>query len=75
MVCIVDAKDGDMIQRGHQEFRRSEREALLRMKNLPDYDKDGKYKGAFDTMLDQYIAYREKATGEAIMPANHPIRA
>jgi response regulator RpfG family c-di-GMP phosphodiesterase len=75
MVALVDAKDGDMVQRGHQEFRRSEKEALLRMKGLPDYDKDGKYKGAFDEMLDRYIRYREKCIGEPILPPQNPVNA
>lgn len=68
MVCIVDAKDGDMIQRGHQEFRRSERDALLRMRALPGHDEGGKYAGAFDDMLDRYIRFRERSTGDDILP-------
>lgn len=67
-ICIVDAKDGDMIMRGHQEFRRSEAQALLRMTGHPDYDDTGKYAGAFDDMLDRYIRYRERDTGEKIYP-------
>ena len=51
-ICIADAKDGDMIQRGHQEFRRSEQETLDRLKS------GAKYTGAFDSLLDKYIAYR-----------------
>lgn len=66
--AIVDAKDGDMHRRAHQEFRRSEAEALLRMRALPDYDPDGKYAGAFDGLLDTYITYREAQTGESIYP-------
>lgn len=75
MVAIVDAKDGDMVRRGHQEFRRSEKEALLRMKGFPGHDENGKYTGAFDDMLDRYIAYREKATGEAILPSDGRVNA
>lgn len=67
-ICIVDAKDGDMIQRGHQEFRRSEAQALLRMTGHPDHDETGKYKGAFDDMLARYIHYRERETGTKIYP-------
>lgn len=65
-ICIADAKDGDMIQRGHQELRRSEKDALLRMTGRPPYDDSGKYAGAFDDTLDRYIRYRERATGETI---------
>lgn len=72
-VCIVDAKDGDMILRGHQNEVREEPEALLRMKGLPEYDKNGKYVGAFDDLLDRYIRYREKVTGTAILP--DPVQA
>lgn len=67
-ICIVDAKDGDMIQRGHQEFRRSEADALLRMTGKPPHDPDGKYTGAFDDTLDRYIRYRERITGGRIYP-------
>jgi len=66
-VCIVDAKDGDMIHRGHQNQVRKEPEALLRMKGLPQYDKKGKYVGAFDDMLDRYIHYREGVTSTPIL--------
>jgi uncharacterized protein YukJ len=59
----------------HQNFRRTEREALLRMKSLPDYDPKGKYDGAFDEMLDAYIAYREDQTGEPIYPTGQRARA
>lgn len=50
--CIVDAKDGDMIRRPHQDHTRTEEEALARMKG------GDKYEGAFDELLDRYIAYR-----------------
>ncbi|MBN8522047.1 MAG: hypothetical protein J0L77_09155 [Alphaproteobacteria bacterium] len=53
-ICIIDAKDGDMIQRGHQPERRNEKETLIRMKT------GEKYQGAFDDMLDTYIHYRER---------------
>lgn len=67
-VCIADAKDGDMVRRGHQSFRRSEADALLRMTGYPEYDPSGKYEGAFDSLLDQYIRYRERAEGRPIFP-------
>lgn len=67
-LCIADAKDGDMIQRDHQEFRRSEGEALLRMTGEPIHDENGKYAGAFDDMLGRYITYRERVTGTRIYP-------
>jgi len=67
---IVDTKDGDMMRRPHQPFARSEAETLLRMKGLPGFDKDRKYAGAFDTLLDDYIAYRERVTGQSIIPVN-----
>lgn len=67
-ICIVDAKDGDMIRRGHQEFHRSEAQALLRMTGLPQHDDSGKYAGAFDDMLDRYIRYRERVAGTPIYP-------
>lgn len=75
MAAIVDAKDGDMKWRAHQEFHRTETETLLRMKGLPEYDTDGKYVGAFDDMLDTYIAYREKHSGQPIYPQTSKARA
>lgn len=66
-ICIADAKDGDMIQRGHQNFKRSEADALFRLKGLPDYDKNGKYIGAFDKLLDTYIAYRARISDNSFM--------
>ncbi|MCB1530474.1 MAG: hypothetical protein H6853_06040 [Rhodospirillales bacterium] len=68
-VCIADAKDGDMIRRGHHDFHRTEAQALFRMKGLPEYDPKGKYVGAFDDLLDTYIAYREKISGHFDPPA------
>lgn len=65
-VCLVDAKDGDMIRRPHQPLARSERETLLRLKGLPEFDMTGKYIGAFDDLLDRYIAYREYISGEKL---------
>ncbi len=63
-ICIADAKDGDMIRRGHHNFHRSEAQALFRLKGLPEYDKQGKYIGAFDQeLLNKYIAYRERVSG------------
>ncbi|NQZ13653.1 MAG: hypothetical protein HRT94_02345 [Alphaproteobacteria bacterium] len=67
-LCIADCKDGDLVRRGHHVTQRTEKEALLRMKGLSEYDGDCKYVGAFDAMLDQYIHYREKKTGEKILP-------
>ena len=72
---IADTKDGDMHRREHQSLGRTEAHALLRMRSLPDYDADGKYDGAFDDMLDDYISYREEQTGEAIYPAGQRARA
>lgn len=69
-VCIVDAKDGDMIRRGHQSDLRDEPTALRRMKSLKEYDEKGKYDGAFDDVLDRYIAYRERVSGQTILPAS-----
>ncbi len=51
-ICIIDAFDGDMIQRPHQPAKRTPQETLDRMKNSQ------KYKGAFDTnMLAQFIDF------------------
>lgn len=72
---IVDTKDGDMHRREHQSTGRTEAQALLRMRSLPDYDKDGKYDGAFDDMLDTYIAYREQESGETFYPQAAKARA
>ena len=66
-VCIVDTKDGDMIRRGHQNEVRDEPTALRRMKSLEAYDDKGKYDGAFDGLLDRYIAYRERVSGQKIL--------
>lgn len=67
-LCIVDCKDGDLIERGHHMGKRTEKEALLRMKGLSEYDGNSKYMGAFDEMLDHYIHYREQKTGQKILP-------
>lgn len=66
-LCIVDCKDGDLVMRGHHMNKRTEKEALLRMKGLSDYDGNAKYAGAFCSMLDDYIHYREKKTGLKIL--------
>ncbi|NCQ87778.1 MAG: hypothetical protein GW749_02185 [Alphaproteobacteria bacterium] len=66
-LCIVDCKDGDLVLRGHHVDRRTEKEALLRMKGLSDYDGNAKYVGAFDEMLDHYIHHRELKTGQNIL--------
>ena len=71
-VAIVDTKDGDMMRRGHQANARTEAEALLRMTGDSEHDPSGKYRGAFDDMLDRYIDYREKVTGQAIRE-HHPV--
>jgi len=65
-LSIVDCKDGDLVQRGHHVNKRTEQDALMRMKSHPDFDKDAKYKGAFCAMLDTYIEYREEKTGTKI---------
>lgn len=51
-ICIIDAFDGDMIHRPHQTTKRTDEEALKRLK-------DGhKYKGAFDAdILQQFIDF------------------
>lgn len=71
---IVDTKDGDMHRREHQSTGRTEAQALLRMRGLHAHDKDGKYAGAFDDMLDAYVAYREEE-GMEIYPAGQRARA
>lgn len=59
MTAIVDTKDGDMHPRAHrQDGGRTEIDALLRMKGLPEHDPAAKYAGAFDDMLDRYIEHR-----------------
>lgn len=56
--CIIDAYDGDMIQRPHQERQRTPREALRRMMALDDPSK--KYAGAFSgKLLQQYVKMKE----------------
>lgn len=55
IACIVDALDGDMIARPHQgKAGRTLEQALERMKT------GEKYRGAFDALLDVYIAYRQR---------------
>ncbi|MEM9469993.1 MAG: hypothetical protein AAF988_07500 [Pseudomonadota bacterium] len=66
-LCIVDCKDGDLVKRGHHVSQRTEKEALLRMTGHCDYDCTHKYEGAFDDLLEKYIAYREEKTGESIL--------
>ena len=56
--CIVDAYDGDRIQRGHQETRRTPREALRRLAGFDDPKQ--KYVGAFSgNLLTRYIQMKE----------------
>lgn len=56
MACIVDAYDGDRIQRPHQPAKRTPEEAIDRMMALDD---DKKYTGAFDTdLLKKFKAYK-----------------
>lgn len=52
--CIVDAKDGDMIRRPHQDHERTEDEALERLQTAEKYD------GAFDELLVSYVTYRKE---------------
>lgn len=66
-ICVVDCKDGDLVKRGHHVTKRTEKEALLRMKSIKEYDPDNKYAGAFDDMLNTYIAFREAKTGQKIL--------
>lgn len=54
VACIVDAYDGDRIQRPHQPSRRTPEEALDRMAATGE---DSKYEGAFDA--DLLEAYRQ----------------
>src|SRR6185295_7232712 len=55
--CIIDAYDGDRIQRPHQAKRRTNREALDRLLGKHDT----KYKGAFDKkLLKKYVEMKEK---------------
>jgi HD-GYP domain-containing protein (c-di-GMP phosphodiesterase class II) len=55
---IIDALDGDMIQRGHQGGARSLDDALAR---LAAQGEDKKYHGAFDAgLLDIYTNYKRK---------------
>ena len=55
IACIVDAYDGDRIQRPHQARRRSVAETLARLA-----DGSGKYAGAFDSaLLARYKSFKE----------------
>ena len=57
--CIVDAYDGDRIQRPHQPHRRTRKETLERLMGKHDIKK--KYTGAFDKkLLKAYVAMKEK---------------
>ncbi len=67
VACIVDAYDGDMIPRPHQERQRTPREALRRMLGLDDPTR--KYSGAFSgRLLQQYVKMKETDLG--IPPVN-----
>lgn len=56
MACIVDAYDGDRIQRPHQPAKRTPLEAIERMLA---YGEDKKYQGAFDTeLLESFKSYK-----------------
>lgn len=58
--CIIDAYDGDRIQRPHQLKQRTPAEALRRMAGIDDHKH--KYKGAFDDkLLAAYIDFQEQA--------------
>lgn len=57
--CIVDAYDGDLIPRPHQQRQRTPREALRRMMVLDDQDR--KYAGAFNIrLLQQFVKMKEE---------------
>jgi HD-GYP domain-containing protein (c-di-GMP phosphodiesterase class II) len=68
--CIVDAYDGDRIQRSHQEKQRTPQEALRRMMGRDEFgrtDPKSKYAGAFSgTLLSLYVDMKEKERGEKI---------
>ncbi len=52
-ICIIDAFDGDMVHRPHQQAKRRPAEALERMKT------GEKYQGAFDLeMLERFIDFQ-----------------
>ena len=57
--CIIDAYDGDRIQRGHQKAQRTPAEALKRLAGIGDPKQ--KYAGAFDKkLLSQYTRMKQK---------------
>ena len=56
VACIVDAYDGDRIQRPHQPERRTPEGALDRLEAVGE---DSKYEGAFDkTLLQEYRRFK-----------------
>jgi response regulator RpfG family c-di-GMP phosphodiesterase len=60
--CIIDAYDGDRIQRPHQSARRTPEEALRRLAGIGD--PKGKYTGAFDpALIRRYIEFKERELG------------
>lgn len=63
--CIVDAYDGDRIQRPHQEKRRTPEEALLRLAGTDDPQQ--KYAGAFSgRLISQYLEYKRNAISKSV---------
>lgn len=64
-ICIIDAEDGDLIPRTHQEPR-DEAYVLKRMAGLIEGEE--KYVGAFDPdLLKRYIRFREKQLSTKVL--------
>ena len=67
--CLIDAYDGDRIQRPHQGARRSKRETLDRL--MSKHDK--KYTGAFDKkLLKEYVKFSSKLNIQYVDPDVNP---
>jgi|GEM_PF-860361 len=57
--CIIDAYDGDMIKRPHQERGRTPLEAVHRLAGIGETD--GKYTGAFSpSLIGRYLEFKEQ---------------
>ncbi len=57
--CIIDAYDGDMIYRSHQERQRTPKEALLRLMGIDD--PQHKYVGAFSgSLINKYAQMKNE---------------